>query len=374
MVGFVGDIDWVNATPMLYWSYPSGYKGDKKTEIRNYIFSGEYYGALKVDGYYQRLIKDDEGNCFMIARSKDVNGNPINKLEWVPQIEPFMEVLPNGTVFFCEIYIPGKEGSRNVTTLLGCLKDKCIQRQEAGQKLHLYIFDVAAFDGENYTNLGIKQRSAALDVIREQFKDVCPYIDWATYYNGKELWEKLQIALAEGREGMVITQSDCPVYFKRTPARKTIKIKKEISETIDCFFTGGWTPASYKYEGKEIETWPYWINMITKEKIQGQKYMDYYNGAPIEPVTKPYFNGWAGRLERGLIKNGKVTPIRYDKWFSWGNKTEEIKANPEEYKGRVIEVSCMEISEDTKGLRHAKMLGFRDDLTIKECTWEKVFT
>ena len=368
MVGFVGDIDWVNATPMLYWSYPSGYKGDKKTEIRNYIFSGDYYGALKVDGYYQRLIKDDEGNCFMIARSKDVNGNPINKLEWVPQIEPFMEVLPNGTVFFCEIYIPGKEGSRNVTTLLGCLKDKCIQRQEAGQKLHLYIFDVAAFDGENYTNLGIKQRSAALDVIREQFKDVCPYIDWATYYSGKELWEKLQIALAEGREGMVITQSNCPVYFKRTPARKTIKIKKEISETIDCFFTGKYLAPTYKYEGKEIETWPYWINMITKEKIQGQKYMDYYNGAPIEPITKPFFNDWAGSLEIGLMKDDKVVPIGY-----LSNLTEEIKANPDQYKGKVIEVSCMEINE-TGGLRHAKMLGFRDDLTIKDCLWEKVFT
>lgn len=367
MVGFVDGIDWVGAEAMKYWSYPAGYKKDSKTEIRNFIFSGDYCGALKVDGYYQRLIKDEDGNCFMIARNKDVNGNPINKLEWIPQINSFMEVIPNGTVFFCEAYLPGNEGSRKITSLLGCLKDKCIQRQRSSQYLHLYIFDVAAFDGENYTSLGMEKRIAALDVIHERFEGVCEYVDWATYYWGKELWEKLQEYLEEGREGIVLYKKDCPIYFKRTPARMTIKVKKEISQTIDCFFTGKYFAPTYKYEGKEIETWPYWINMITKEKIKGEKYMDYYNGAPIEPITKPFFNDWAGSLEIGLVKGDKVVPIGY-----LSNLTEEIKANPDQYKGRCIEVTCMEIQE-TGGLRHAKMLGFRDDLTMRDCTWEKVF-
>ena len=367
MVGFIDGIDWVNCEAMKYWSYSSGYTKDKKTEIRNYIFSGDYLGALKVDGYYQRLVKDEDGNCFMIARNKDVNGNAINKLDWVPQLKPFMDALPNGTVFFCEAYLPGNEGSRKITSLLGCLKDKCIQRQEKGQKLHFYIFDVAAFNGENYIALEMKQRVKNLSVIQERFKNSCKYIDWATYYAGKELWNKLDEYLSSGREGMVIYHKDCPIYFKRTPARQTIKIKKEINETIDCFFTGKYAPPTYKYEGKEIETWPYWINIITKEKIEGEKYMDYYNGAPIEPITKPFFHDWAGSLEIGLVKDDKVIPIGY-----LSNLTEEIKANPDLYKGKVIEVSCMEIQE-TGGLRHAKMLGFRDDLTMKDCLWEKVF-
>ena len=366
MKGYIKDIDWLNVESMRYWSYPSSYKGDKKTEIRNYIFSGDYLGSLKVDGYMQKLIKDEDGNCFMIARNKDVNGNAINKLEWVPQLKPFMDAIPNGTVFFCEVYLPGNEGSRKITTLLGCLKDKCIQRQEKGQKLHFYIFDVAAFEGKSYVKVGMKQRSAALDMIHERLGSF-EYVEWATYYTGKELWDKLEEFLGEGREGMVITHQDCPIYFKRTPARQTIKIKKEINETIDCFFTGKYMPPTYKYEGKEIETWPYWINIITKEKIKGEKYMEYYNGAPIEPITKPFFNDWAGSLEIGLIKENKVVPIGY-----LSNLTEEIKANPDLYKGKVIEVSCMEIQE-TGGLRHAKMLGFRDDLTMKDCLWEKVF-
>ena len=367
MVGYINGIDWLNAEAMRYWSYPSNYKKDSKTEIRNYIFSGDYIGALKVDGYYQRIVKDDEGNCFMLARNKDVNGNPINKIEWVPQFKTFFEALPNGTAFFCEIYLPGDEGSRKITSLLGCLKDKCIQRQSVGQKLHLYIFDVAAYDGENYIEIGTANRVAALDVIHERFEGVCEYVEWATYYTGEELWEKLQEYLANEREGIVLYHKDCPIYFKRTPARQTIKVKKEINQTIDCFFTGHYLPPTKKYEGKEIETWQYWINLITGEKICGEKYMDYYNGAPIEPVTKPFFNDWAGSLEIGLIKENKVIPIGY-----LSNLTEEIKANPDQYKGKVIEVTCMEIQE-TGGLRHAKMLGFRDDLTIKDCLWEKVF-
>ena len=368
MKGFVKDIDWLNAESMRYWSYPSSYKGDKKTEIRNYIFSGEYLGSLKIDGYMQKLIKDEDGNCFMIARNKDVKGNPINKLDWCPQFKPFVEALPNGTVLFCEVYLPGDEGSRKITSLLGCLKDKCIQRQELGQKLHLYVFDVAAYNNESYITNRMEQRVAALDVIYERYQNICEYIDWATYYRGKELWDKLQEYLAAGREGIVLYRDDCPIYFKRTPARMTIKVKKEISETIDCFFTGKFLPPTYKYEGKEIEDWPYWINMITKEKIKGRKYMDYFNGAPIEPITKPFFNDWAGSMEIGLLKDGKVVPIGY-----LSNLTEEIKANPDLYAGKVIEVTCMEINEGTNGLRHAKMIGFRDDLTIQDCTYERVF-
>ena len=365
MKGYVDGYDWVSAEAMKYWSFPSGYKKDKKAEVRNLIFSGDYLGSLKVDGYYQRLIKDEDGNCFMIARNKDVNGNPINKIEWIPQIQPFMDAIPNGSVFFCEAYLPGDEGSRKITSLLGCLKDKCIQRQEKGQKLHLYIFDVAAFDGKNYIELGMKERANILNVLHErwcklQFENICEYIDWATYYEGKELWDKLDEYLASGREGVVIYHKDCPIYFKRTPARKTIKIKKELSETIDCFFTGKYLAPTYKYEGKEIETWLYWVNIITGERYNENKYMDYYNGAPIDPVTKPWFNDWAGSLEIGLVKGDKVVPIG---WLS--NLTEEIKANPDQYKGRCIEVSCMEINE-TGGLRHAKMLGFRDDLTVRE--------
>lgn len=67
---------------------------------------------MKVDGYYQRLIKDEDGNYFMVARNKNVKGEAVNKIEWVPQLQDFMAQLPNGTVLLSECYLPGHEGSK----------------------------------------------------------------------------------------------------------------------------------------------------------------------------------------------------------------------------------------------------------------------
>ena len=108
MKGYVCNIDWVNAEAMKYWSFPSVTSEEKKKqETKNMIFSGDYYGARKCDGYYERLIKDEDGNCFMVARSKNVKGEATEKLAWVPQIHDFMESLPNGTVLLSECWLQG---------------------------------------------------------------------------------------------------------------------------------------------------------------------------------------------------------------------------------------------------------------------------
>lgn len=367
MKGFVNGIDWINAEAMKYWSFPSSYTDEKKkTEVHNAIFGGDYFGALKVDGYYQRLIKDEDGNCFMIARSKGVNG-AIDKYEWVPQLHPFMESLPNGTVLLSECYLPGNEGSNKITSLLGCLKDKCIARQEAGQKLHFYIFDVCAFNGENYIKTPAATRFDLIYDLSHEYGN--EYIEWAEYCAGPQLWEKLQSYLASGREGIVITRKDCPIYFKRTPAHMTIKIKKELQETIDVVILGANKPTRL-YGGKEIETWKYWENIYTGEKLYGELYKDYSDGKNIEPITKAYYNGWAGSLIIGIRKDDKLVPIG-----SLSGIEEEVLANWQDYKGKVAEVTAMQImNTENQGLRHPKLLKWRPDLTPKDTDYYRFFT
>jgi len=369
MTGYINGFDWVNCEPMRYWSFPKTYKKDSKAETKNLIFSGRYWGALKRDGYYQRFVKDEDGNMFMIARSKNVKGEAVNKIEWMPHLNPFFESLPNGTVLLGEIYLPGKEGSKNVTTILGCLKDKAIARQEAGIKLHFYIFDVMVFNGVSYVDSAFKVRIDCLYKLAIGMNKF-DFVEWAEYYNGDALWNKISEYLAAGNEGVVITKEDCPVYFKRTPARMTIKIKKEVLNTIDCFFTGRWTPPTKEYTGKEIETWKLWYNTKTGEKLpEGEHFREYSEGQMIIPVTKGFYNDWAGSLEIGVLNTeGKIQSIGL-----LSNLTEDIKADPESVKGKVIEVTCMEIDEETKGLRHAKLVQFRPDLGVVDCTAEKVF-
>lgn len=383
MKGYVNGIDWINAEAMRYWSHPSSVSAERrKQEIKNAIFSGEVLGARKCDGYYERLIKDEDGNCFMVARSKNVHGEATEKLAWVPQIHPFMESLPNGTVLLSECWLPGDEGSKKITSLLGCLKDKCIARQEKGQKLHFYIFDIMAWGGEDYSKTPFADRVERLHLISHTY--VHDYIEWAQYYEGVQLWDKLQQYLAEGYEGMVIMRKDAPVYFKRTPARVSFKVKKEIAETIDCFFTGKATPPSKDYQGKEIENWQYWVDQDTDERLPiGNHYYEaFMDGKRYIPVTKPYYLHYAGSLEIGLVKpaNGRCRITPDSEWVDGLNivpigylsgLTDEIKMNYKDYAGRVIEVGAMELN-DTGGLRHAKMLGWREDKVWQECTLDQL--
>lgn len=361
----IDNVDFHELPTQKYWSFPSGYKKDAKAEIKNMIFSGEYIGARKIDGAFYKFIKDENGNMELIGRSKSVKGDYINKIEWVPQLHEFFNSLPNGTCLLGELYFPEKEGSSNVTTIMGCLKQKARERQEKGMKLHYYVFDVLACNNVSLYQKNIEYRISYLYSCISHH--LTPCVEMAYYYDGEELWNLLQETLNEGGEGVVITKKGTCYQPGKRPARQTLKVKKEIQQSIDCIFTGHFTAPTKEYTGKEIETWEYWENTITEEKLKGQYYKDYMKGMAIEPITKPYFNGWAGSLEIGLVKGDKVIPIGM-----LSGLTEEIRSNPKAYKGMPIEVTCMEILP-TGGLRHAKLVRFRPDLNIEDCTWEKVF-
>ena len=356
-------IDFRNLPVQKYWTFGASAKVDPKVEAKNMIFSGEYIGSRKMDGAFYKFWKDENGNMELLGRSKGVNGDYLNKIDWVPHLHPFFNELPNGTCLIGEIYFPNNEGSHNVTTIMGCLKDKAIVRQNAGEKLHYYVFDVLAWGGKSTYQLNIEDRLNYLDDVSYVKNE---YVEIAQYYDGKELWDELQKILASGGEGVVITKKGTCYQPGKRVARQTLKIKRELQETIDCFFTGRIAAPTRLYSGTTLPSWPYWENVKTGEKIEGNFYSDYLNGEPIEPVTKPYFLDMAGSLEIGVLKDGKVYPLG---WLS--GLTDEIKTNYKNYKGKCLEVGAMQFTDD-KALRHAKMIQLRPDLTIQDCTWEKL--
>lgn len=365
MKGYIDKIDFHNLENQRYWSFPKAYKGNPTEETRNMIFSGDYIGAKKIDGAFYKFIKDEDGNMELLGRSKGVGGDYLDKLAWVPQLHPFFNELPNGTCLLGEIYFPNKEGSRHVTTIMGCLEEKAIERQERGDKLNYYVFDILAYDNLSYLDYMVEDRVKRLKICSALYEN--EYLHWAKYYEGKELWTHLQTVLGNGGEGIVITKLGTKYQPGKRPARQTLKVKKELQNTIDCFFTGKISAPTRLYTGKEIETWRYWEDTRTGKKMTGQKYHLYDEGQPIEPITKPYYYGWAGSLEIGLMKDGQVVGIG---WLS--GLPDLIKGDPQAYKGKVIEVAAMEMFDDTKALRHAKMLQFREDKTMEECTWDQL--
>ena len=370
-IGKIDNIDFHELPAEKFWSFPKSYKKDIKEETRNMIFSGDYIGSRKMDGAYYRFIKDMDGNMVLQGRSRGVSGDFLDKYDWVPQLHPFFESLPNGTCLIGEVYFPENEGSSNVTKIMGCLMQKARERQEKGDKLHYYIFDVWAFNGESFLEKKIEDRINTLIDIEAEY--VSEYVEVAAYFEGNELWEQLQLILENGGEGVVITKKGTIPEPGKRKARKSLKIKKEISNTIDCFFTGKGTEPTKEYTGKELETWPYYINTITDERLEVKEhYREYMTGSPIIPVTKPYYYGWAGSLEIGVIKGDKVVPIGLLSGLS-----DDLKSRPAAQKGKTIEVSCMELQyhDDGRqpGLRHAKFIQFRPDKNWKECKWEDIF-
>lgn len=371
MLGIIDNYNFKDMENMKYWAPPSSWGDEKKKEkTRSRIFSGEWIAAEKKDGYFSKFIKDDEGNIMLLSRNKNVNGEYPNKYEWVPQLEDFFKKIPNGSCLLGELYLPSSPGSSNVTKLLGCVKDKCIKRQKENEYLHFYIFDVLAWNGISFMNKDNEYRAKFASSLQEilNFKD--EFVEYPIFYDGAKLWNKLQMILANGGEGMVILRKAAKYQPGKRPSADCQKVKKELAENIDCFFTGKWTKPVREYTGKEIETWKYWENIRTGEKIYGEKFKEYSIGSPIEPITKSYYYNWAGSLEIGVIKkdennNSTIFPIGLLSGLS-----EEIKSDPLKVKYKCIEVAAMEILP-TGGIRHGKLKQFREDLTKEDCTWDK---
>lgn len=365
-------IQFENLEAEKYWSFPSKYKYDKKAEIKNLIFSGDYAGALKKDGAYARYVKDGETRILQ-GRSLSVGGTYLNKINHVPQVRDILEKLPDGTVLLTELYFPKKKGSRYVTTIMGCLEAKAIDRQKVEQdKLHCYIFDVWAWKGKSLLNSTFEERIKILDEVRGiLYRE--KYVEIAEYATGEKLYNLLDWAMMNDEEGIVMTRLDSkPEPGKRT-ARKTLKVKQELNNEIDCFLTGVYKGATKEYTGQDIESWCFWYSEKTGKKYNRNMYKEYSNGDPLIPITKGFFFDWAGSVEIGLIKSdGSIYPLG---WISGVNEQikEEIVTENEKWKYKVCKVMAMQIEEDTKKLRHGKILEFRTDISYNDCEYSKVF-
>lgn len=363
-------IDFYNLDAMRYYSPPNSWSTEKiKDNATSKIFSGEWLGSQKRDGTFALFGKNLEGEIFLRPRAKNVKGEYVNKIDWVPQLKSVIEALDPGTVMLGEIYLPRDEQAKTTTSILNCLLPKSLARQEIeDNKLHLYVFDVLAENGKSYLKMRAENRFNLL----ESFSRAYPsrYVEWAHYVMGKELWNTLQNLLAEGYEGVVITHKDAFYEPGKRSSKVSLKVKKQLQDTIDCVIIGANAPRK-DYTGTEIRTWPYWYDEMTNEKIYGEFYDDYANGRAIMPVTKTWYNGWAGSLQLGAYKDGKLVEIG-----SLSGITDEVKENWKDYIGKVAEITAMEIMTNQQGgygLRHSKLVNFRDDMSPEDCTWEKIF-
>lgn len=355
-----------------YWS-PTKNQNLKQI-VDKAVWSGAYAASEKIDGDWRMLIRDISGEFHLRGRSESVNGGFADKIDWVPQIVEDLEFLPKGTVLLGELYLPSKRGSRNVTTIMGCLKDKAIARQEKGEKLSYYVFDILAYNGKQLLNNSL---AARLEVMNEAMKlSRGRHISKSIYYTEPCLIEDLIGSVLEnGGEGVVLKRLDGIYEQGKRPVRKSIKVKQEVANDIDCFLTGRYKPATIEYTGKELPNWTYWMNVRTGEKFNKNLYDDYHGGdGTLVPITKSFYHGWAGSIELGVYRGDEIVPIC---WVS--NVPEMVKEGIVErnadWKYRVVKVQAMMVEKDTRALRHSKIIAWREkaEKDWRDCDGHEIY-
>jgi hypothetical protein len=366
MEGYIGKFNAVECEAMRYWSFAKSYKGDKWKEIKAAAISGNYVASRKRDGVYERFVKDDDGNLFMLSRDRGVNGHFANKIDWVPQFYTFLNELPNGTCFTAEVCLMNNEEARQTITILGCLKDKALERQKI-TPLCMYIFDIYCYNGQDFRKSPITDRIKVMDTYFKPLVENNTYVHYSEYYTGDAILEQLNDILESGGEGMVLTHKNAQIYDKRTPARITIKVKKEIRDTVDVFLTGKYEEPTKLYTGKSISTWAYWIDK-DDNRIHQPK-----NTTDLTPVTKNYFYNFAGSIEIAVYDEKKdiVIPLGLVSGIPDTLK-EEIVVNNENCIHRVFEFNGMDFNTDTMRFRHGKIVRERTDKKWNECSIAQV--
>lgn len=338
-------IDFAELETEKYWSYPASSRRESKDEIKKMILSGKYIGSRKIDGHYFRFTKDEDGVMHLNTRSRGKNGSFTDKIGHVPHLHDFFGRIPNGSCLIGELYIPEHETASEVNKVIGASEDKAVQIQtDTERRLHYYVFDIWQWNGESLLEMPAEERFEKLGQIAGEYAD--ENVRFARYCKGRALMDELEGIFEQGGEGIVMTKADSkPEPGKRT-SRKTIKVKKEIRETIDVIILGT-NPPTREYAGKAEKNWMFWEDG--------------------EAVTRNYALGLPGSLRIGVMRNGEAVEIG-----AVAGLPDDVLENADRMIGQVAEISCMEIHK-TGGLRHPVFIGLRPDLSETDCEYAKVY-
>lgn len=338
-------------SPMLVGKAPKNYEDMfKNTPI---------IGTVKKDGYWSQLIKDEnEVHLYSRTVSKKT-GYYSDNIEKVPHIKDWaMSELPNGTCLIGEVYYPNGT-SKNVTSVLGALPEKAIERQKGDYgKIHFYMHDILAYNGEDYVmnNVPYGFRYNCLCEHIDIETPLIPELEVARCYDNAYLdLDKITIdKLAAGEEGMVFRVEDGLYAPGKRQPKVMFKIKQAQND-IDFVITEV-LPPEYLYTGKESDTWQY------KDK-EGNL------------ITKAAYYGWAGALRLGaydsagnLVSIGRVSSGLTD------NLKADLAANPDKYIGMTVEVNCMSLDKKNKTFRHPYLSRLRFDKPAQDCKLEEIFS
>ena len=247
--------------PEKYWSFPSSYSKEKREmELNHMIMNGNYYYQRKIDGNYSAFVCDFDGDKRIISRGVSKTTNEYGVInDRLFFFNDVAKAFDKPTRIMGEVYYDGGI-DRHVGSVLraSAVKSKCIQSEEfykeaqkvvkfsakdrrdiesnefRNQPLKWIIFDVWYYDGEDLMNTPWIERQKYVKAAAERINN--PLVSYArTYPMDENFFDNLTAIFEDGGEGVVCYREDGkPEPGKRT-AHKTLKVKTEVENLIDCF-------------------------------------------------------------------------------------------------------------------------------------------
>ena len=388
--------------PEKYWSFPSSYSKEKReSEIRKMILYGNHSFQLKTDGNYSAFICDFDGEKRLISRGVSKVTAEYGRLEdQVFFFDAIASVFDKPTRIMGEIYL--EHGvDKNVGSILRANPDKAksiqsnkyyedacarvkftakdkrdIESNEfRGEMLKWRIFDVWYYNGEDLMDTPWIERQEYVKKAAERINN--PLVTYVPYYPMDDnFYDKLSIIFQSGGEGVVVYRNDGKPEPGKRSAHKTLKVKRELENLIDCFIVGT-EPAVKAYTGKDMGNWELWEDLRTGEKLRGKYFGDYQLGGSVTPVSKGYWNQWPGAIYVAVYdQNGAEQKLCKVAGLTDDFKT-ELRDNFAKYDHCPVTIGGMALS-DSNGLsvRHPYLKAIRlNDLNIKtDCTLAKILS
>lgn len=314
--------------------------GNHLKRMEQILIASDYAAEEKIDGCHYLCY----GGRFMSTDNVEKTANYPHLWEFFAKL-----YLPN-LILDGEINYPGKT-SQFCTRVTGANPGAAKAFQSSYGLIHYTIWDILRTPkGTWLINIPYKQRREILEQFYDRFirgTSMEKYIhltDMRTT-DKKAFFEDI---IASGREGVVLKKLDSLYVMGKKPMWQWMKLKQK--DTADLIITGYKEP-TVEYNGKNIETWPYWKDVRNE----------------MRPVTKDYYNGWIGALELGAYVNGELVFI-----CTCSGLDEELKAtissNRNMFLGKVVKISYMEKTEAGYP-RHPRFEMFHESKMPEECTW-----
>lgn len=333
---------------------------------------GTWFAQLKKDGAFYMYVKGLGGENYLFGRTvSKKTGLLTEKSANVPHIIEAFHDIPNGTILIGEIYYPGKT-SKDVTSIMGCLPAKAIERQNGSYGLiHYYIYDCLGYNGtsllkyDNWTRYQVLQAIWKHDIVEGS---VIPWTVELAAAVDEEIYSSIGKALAAGEEGMVIKKKTA---LYEPGKRPMTMLKAKQVDYIDAIIIGFKDPVK-EYTGKELETWQYWIDdNWTIPKPIGF----HYGEQDAIPVTKHYYYGWKNAIEIGAYdEEGNIHSIGTIASGLTDFMREDMSLHPEKYLNKVVKIQCMMKDNKEKTLRHGFLISIREDKDSKDCKLKDIFS